>query len=87
MFTVHALYAPLAATSSRAVGAAAVGILLACTAAAVTFIVALVSIARARTTAATKCAWILLTFALPIFGSLLWFFIGRREYLRRPHVA
>ncbi|MYY84373.1 hypothetical protein GT044_24430 [Streptomyces sp. SID335] len=52
-----------------------------------TFIVALVSIARARTTAATKCAWILLTFALPIFGSLLWFFIGRREYLRRPHVA
>ncbi|MEV0449863.1 PLD nuclease N-terminal domain-containing protein [Streptomyces sp. NPDC050600] len=78
----------LAATSDNAINIAAACVVLAvCLALLALFVGALVSIVRSGLTRGMKLIWVVFAFVAPLIGSLLWFFIGRRDSQRRPRAA
>ena len=52
---------------------------------AVLFLAALISIIASPHTAGMKLVWLIVAFAAPLLGSLLWFVIGRGDAYRRRH--
>jgi len=49
------------------------------------FLAALISIIASPHTAGMKLVWLIVAFAAPFLGSLLWFVIGRGDAYRRRH--
>ncbi len=90
MHTLLANHAVLAAgdTGHQIAGMGMLGMIgLGMLAYAVLFIGALISILCSAHTGGMKLVWVIVAFAMPFIGSLLWFVIGRGDSLRRRGMA